>query len=246
VVRFEVRLLGGLAARAGAGTVDVELDEAPTVGRLREAVGEQHPALAPLLSAVKVAVDLEIAPDSRRVEPASELALLPPVAGGAGEARPAASTRDTARILADGRRVLTGLRTSPLDAAAAVAAITGPEVGGTVTFLGSVRDHAPGLSSRVERLDYSAYPRMAERVLEVIADEVLDQRPEVAGIALLHAVGELEVGDPTVLVVCAAAHRGPAFAACEHALERLKAEVPVFKREVTEDGQQRWVGLDGR
>lgn len=242
-MRCEVRLFGGLADRAGAPRVEVELGGPATVGHLREAVARQHPGLAPLLPRVKVAVDLEVAGEDQPLTPSSELALLPPVAGGA-PAGPAARTAETAEVRGDGRRVLTGLRTEPFEPAAATAAITGPEVGGLVTFLGTVRDHAAGLSERVVRLDYSAYPRMAERVLARLADEILDERAEVRGIVLLHALGELEVGRPTVLVACAAAHRGPAFTACADALERLKAEVPVFKCEVTAGGAHRWVGLE--
>ncbi len=238
----QVRLFGGLADRAGAPRVSVELDHAATVGELRDAVARQHPGLAPLLGRVTVAVDLEVASDDQRLTAGAEVALLPPVAGGAGAGPP--SGREVAVIRPDGRRVLTGLRGEPFDAAAAAAAITGPEVGGTVSFVGTVRDHAPDLEARVVRLDYSAYPSMAERVLARLAGELLDGWPELRGVALLHAVGELEVGRTTVLVACAAAHRGAAFAACETALEQLKAQAPVFKREVTADGAHRWVGLD--
>jgi molybdopterin synthase catalytic subunit len=138
--------------------------------------------------------------------------------------------------------VLTGLRTPPLDLEAAIAEVTGPEVGGTVTFLGSVRDHAPDLDD-VVGLEYSAYPEMAERVLAVIADELLADHPDLRGLALLHAVGDLAVGDHTILIVCAAAHRAPAFDACRDALERVKDRVPIWKRERTADGADRWVGL---
>lgn len=242
-MRFEVRLFGGLADRAGAPRVGVDVEGAATVGQLREAVATQHPELAPLLGRVKVAVDLEVAGEDRRLMPTSELALLPPVAGGA-PCGSATSTGEIAEVRHEGRRVLTGLRTEPLDPAAVAAAISGPEVGGLVMFLGTVRDHAPDLAERVVRLDYSAYAPMAEQVLARLADELLSERPELRGIALLHALGELEVGRTTVLVACAAAHRGAAFTACEDALERLKAEVPVFKREVTASGGHRWVGLD--
>lgn len=244
-MRCEVRLFGGLADRAGAPRIPVELDGGATVGALREAVAHQHPELAPLLGRTKVAVDLEVAEDAQVLAPDARLALLPPVAGGAASA-PDVHGRppEVAHVRDDGRRVLTGLRADTLDADAAREAITGPGVGGTVVFVGTVRDHAPDLADPVVRLDYSAYPEMAERVLADLADELLRERTELSGIALLHAVGELEVGRETVVVACAAAHRGAAFAACEHALERLKSEVPVFKREVTAAGGHRWVGLD--
>jgi MoaE-MoaD fusion protein len=243
-MRLEVRLFGGLADRVGAAQVTVDLDEPATIADLRHAVAEQHPTLARLLARTSVAVDLEVADDEAPVTPASEVALLPPVAGGsdpgAGSGR---SGLPHAVVREDGRRMLTELRTPPLPVDAAVAAISGPAVGGVVTFLGRVRDHAPDLEARVVRLDYEAYPAMAERVLAEIADEVLGARDEVLGVALLHAVGQLAVGEPTILVACAAAHRGPAFDACRDALEATKERVPVFKREVTAGGAHRWVGL---
>jgi molybdopterin synthase catalytic subunit len=120
--------------------------------------------------------------------------------------------------------------------------ITGPEVGGTAIFLGTVRDHAADLDE-VVGLDYSAYPEMAEKVLADIATEIEHDHPEVTGIALVHALGELDVQDHTILIACAAAHRGPAFDACRDALERVKDRTPVWKRERTMDGDHRWVGL---
>jgi MoaE-MoaD fusion protein len=228
-VQVEVRMFGGLTERAGGNRVEVELPASATVADLRRALADQHEALAPLLPRVKVAVDLEVADDEVAVTPSSELALLPPVAGGSDDVNHRA-------------RIHTGLREPPLDLAAALAVITGPEVGGTAIFLGTVRDHAADLDE-VVGLDYSAYPEMAEKVLADIATEIEHDHPEVTGIALVHALGELDVQDHTILIACAAAHRGPAFDACRDALERVKDRTPVWKRERTMDGDHRWVGL---
>jgi molybdopterin synthase catalytic subunit len=84
---------------------------------------------------------------------------------------------------------------------------------------------------------------MAERELGRIADEIRAAHPEVRGLALIHALGELAVGSHTILVAASSPHRAEAFAACREALEHIKARVPVFKREVTADGAHRWVGL---
>jgi MoaE-MoaD fusion protein len=225
-MRVEVRLFGGLADRVGSPHIGVDLDEDATVADLRVAVAAAHPAIAPLLERTNVAVDLEVARPERPLAGAREVALLPPVAGGAGE----------------DRRVVTGLHQPPLAVEEVVAQVTGPEVGGTVTFLGTVRDHAPDLDG-VVGLEYSSYPAMAERVLADIAEELLEDHPDLRGLALLHSVGDLAVGDHTILIVCAAAHRAAAFDACRDALERVKDRVPVWKRERTADGDTRWVGL---
>jgi MoaE-MoaD fusion protein len=226
-VRVDVRLFGGLAERVGSSRVAVDLPADATVADVRSAVAGAHPSLAPLVARSGVAVDLEVRSDEHPVGTGAEVALLPPVAGGSD---------------ASGVRALTGLREPPLDVEGALAAIAHPAAGGTAVFLGTVRDHAADLDG-VVRLDYSAYPQMAEQVLARLASEVVADHPAVRGIALLHATGELEVGAHTVLIACAAPHRDQAFDACRDALERVKAHVPVWKRELTADGTHRWVGL---
>jgi MoaE-MoaD fusion protein len=231
-VELEVRLFGGLWERAGGQRrLTVTVRDDATVADLRAQLAADHPRLAPLLPRVNVAVDLEVAPDSQPLAGATEVAVLPPVAGGAadddGDGHP---------------RVVTGLVAPPFDVDAVLADITSPPVGAAVSFLGTVRDHAPDLDG-VIRLDYSSYPEMAEKVLAEIADELVAEHPDVRGLALLHATGELAVGDHTILVAACAAHRAAAFDACRDGLERVKDRVPIWKREVTADGEHRWVGL---
>jgi MoaE-MoaD fusion protein len=231
-VQVEVRMFGGLTERVGASRVTVELADDATVADLRTAVAAAHPSVAPLLGGVNVAVDLEVARPDTPLAGAREVAMLPPVAGGAG-----AGTSS-----AEPDRVITGLQTPPFDVDAVVSQVTGPSVGGTAIFLGTVRDHAPDLDD-VVGLEYSAYPEMAEKVLARLAVDLQADHPSVSGIALLHAVGNLDVGDHTILIVCASAHRAEAFDACRDALERVKDDVPIWKRELTADGDHRWVGL---
>ena len=227
-MQVQVRMFGGLTERVGASRIVVELPDGATVADLRAAVAAAYPAVAPLLGGVNVAVDLEVAGPDTPLAATSELAMLPPVAGGADAG--------------DGDRVVTGLRTPPFDVDAVVAQVTGPSVGGTAIFLGTVRDHAADLDD-VVGLEYSAYPEMAEKVLARLAVDLRRDHPSLTGIALLHGVGELAVGDHTVLIVCASAHRAEAFDACRDALERVKDDVPIWKRELTADGEHRWVGL---
>ncbi len=230
-MRVVVRAFGGVAARAGAGALPVELPEGATVADLRAELARAHPAVAPLLPRCAVAVDLEVADAALVLRGGEEVAVLPPVAGGAdGDATtPALVTR-------------TGLVRGPIDVAAELAALGDPRVGAVVSFLGLVRDHAEDLEG-VVRLEYSAYEAMAGRELEVIAAELRADHPEVRGLVLVHALGPLPVGAHTILMAAAAAHRDEAFAACRDGLERVKDRVPVFKREVTADGA-RWVGFE--
>lgn len=230
---MRVRVFGGLTEQVGGHHLEVSVpdDGSASVTDLRMAVAAAYPHLAPLLRQVTVAVDLEVARGTDRIPAGAEVALLPPVAGGA-----------SSEAAAEGVAVLTGLVTPPIDVAGTIAAIAADAAGATALFLGTVRDHAPGLAGVVQ-LQYSAYEPMAERELVAIAEEVRTTYPEVTGIALLHALGDLPVGSHTVLIACTSAHRATAFEACRWALEAVKDRVPVFKREVTTDGTARWVGL---
>ncbi|MFO7779724.1 MAG: molybdenum cofactor biosynthesis protein MoaE [Nitriliruptoraceae bacterium] len=229
-----MRVFGGLTEHVGGRHLEVPVpdDGSASVADLRAAVAAAHPRLAPLLRQVTVAVDLEVARSDDRIPAGSEVALLPPVAGGA-----------TGGTSFEQAAVRTGLVTPPIDVAGTIAAIADDAAGATALFLGTVRDHAPGLGGVVQ-LQYTAYEAMAERELEAIAEEVRTGYPAVTGIALLHALGDLPVGAHTVLIACTSAHRATAFDACRTALEAVKDRVPVFKREVTTDGTARWVGLE--
>lgn len=225
-VRFDVRVFGGLTDVVGAARISVEISEEANVGTLRKALSLAHPSLAPYLPRTAVAVDLEVADDDTPLAPDAEVALLPPVAGGA-----------------EAPRVVTGLRRPPFDVDAVSDSVAGSSAGATVMFLGTVRDHAPDLEDAVVALEYSAYEDMARRVLDEIAVRTTKTHPSVTGVALLHAVGELSVGDHTILVVTCAPHRAEAFDACRSALDDVKEHVPVFKQEHTAGGVRRWVGL---
>ena len=120
---------------------------------------------------------------------------------------------------------------------ATVARVVGPGMGGVVTFIGAVRDQARGRSIR--HLEYESYPGMAEREMEKIAAEALRRWPG-ARVAISHRSGHLEIGELAVVVVAAAPHRGEAFAACRFAIDTLKETVPIWKKEVTTDGEY-WV-----
>jgi molybdopterin synthase catalytic subunit len=191
---------------------------------------------------VAVSVDLELAVDATVLQEGQEIALLPPVAGGSDDRTDDATVgAGTADAPLSGQTV-TGLVHGPIDVSGTIARISAPDVGAVVSFLGTVRDHAEDLDG-VTLLDYSAYEPMAEQQLARIADEIRAAHPDLRGLALVHALGELEVGAHTILVAASSGHREAAFAACRDALEAIKERVPVYKREVTADGKHRWVGL---
>jgi molybdopterin synthase catalytic subunit len=127
------------------------------------------------------------------------------------------------------------ITTEPLDAAPLVAAARTDEAGAVAVFHGVVRNH--NLGRRVLYLEYDAYPPMAEKKMRAIADEVRARWP-VTGIAMRHRIGRLEIGEASVIIAVASPHRADAIAACHYAIDRLKAIVPIWKKEVFEGGEE--------
>jgi molybdopterin converting factor subunit 1 len=206
------------AAREAAGGASESLATAPpTVADLRRALLARHPALAVLLPRCRLAVNQEMADDGDPVPDGAEVAVIPPVSGGAPACR---------------------VVERPLSLEEAVAAVQGPARGAVVTFRGDVRGDTRG--RKVVRLEYEAYVPMAERTLARLAEEI--GHAHGAEVAIVHRVGHLQPGEAAVVIACAAPHRTPAFRACEETIERLKREAPIWKREVFEDGTS-WVGL---
>jgi MoaE-MoaD fusion protein len=205
-------------ARDAAGVARESLPDVPaTVGELRAALAARHPALARILPRCRIAVDQEFAPDEAPLRDGAEIALVPPVAGGA----PLFRVVDRPLVLAE-----------------VVDAVSAAGRGGIVTFTGTVRSETAGRG--VLRLEYEAYREMAERKLAEIGEAV--RAAHGAEVAIVHRVGVLAPGEAAVVIACAAPHRTPAFRACEACIEQLKKEVPIWKREVFEDGSE-WVGL---
>ncbi len=213
-----VHVLYFAAAREAAGAARETLAAVPaTVADLRHALIEAHPGLARILPRCRIAVDQDFADDATPLRDGAEVALVPPVAGGA----PLFRVVDRPLVLSE-----------------VVDAVAGPGLGGVVTFTGNVRDETRG--RKVVRLEYEAYQAMAERKLAEIGEELA--RAHGARIAIVHRVGVLAPGEAAVVIACAAPHRAPAFRACEACIERLKQDVPIWKREVYADGSA-WVGL---
>ncbi len=215
-----VRYFAAARERAGCSQEPIELAAGATVGALLTLLCARHPGLTPLLPHLRVAVNHEFVALDAPVPAAAEVALIPPVAGGSG---------DPAFLVT----------ASPLSLDAVVRAVSGPGQGGVVTFSGAVRDATRGRA--VVRLEYEAYAPMAEKKLAQIAAAAAAQWPG-ARVAIHHRVGVLVPGELAVVIAASTPHRAEAFAACRHAIEQLKADVPIWKKEVFADGEV-WVGL---
>jgi molybdopterin synthase catalytic subunit len=126
----------------------------------------------------------------------------------------------------------------PIDVTEAGTLVADPAAGGTCIFSGTVRDHSP--AGAVTGLRYEAWEELARARLAAIAEEMAESWP-LRRIAILHRVGDLAVGETSVIVAVSAAHRDEAFAACRHGIERLKADVPIWKQELLATGAAEWV-----
>jgi molybdopterin synthase catalytic subunit len=214
-MRLRVKMFGSLAQATGCREESIELDGDRAADVVR-AVGERYPKAADVLRRVSVAVNLEVVPEDRLLDPSDEIALLPPMSGGAG--------------------VTVGLRRQP-SVQEAIDAAASPDAGGTAVFLGTVRDNAE--AGPVDRLDYEAYEDMAVAVMSEIASEAVGKWG-LSAVAILHAVGSFGVGEPTMVVACSAAHRDEAFDACRYVVNEVKDRVPVWKKEIGPWGE-RWI-----
>lgn len=144
---------------------------------------------------------------------------------------------------------LVAIRETPLEITEVLDALGDDAAGGVNLFVGRVRDHdrrggcgeaAHGESQGVDGLDYSAHPSALDRLQEVCAQ--VAGRHDVRGLAAVHRVGELTIGDIAVIVATAAAHRGESFDATRDLIDTLKAEVPIWKHQRFADGSDEWVG----
>jgi MoaE-MoaD fusion protein len=214
-VIFRVRLFAILRECAGAEVIEVELDEGASVGDALAAIGARGDRLGQAIRSLRpvMAVNLEYADAATTLHAGDELALIPPVSGGAADA-PHARVHE-----------------APLSLEQISALVPTDGTGAIVTFQGTTRS--------VERLDYEAYMPMAEERIRAILVDVIAKH-EVEGAAAEHRVGPVPLREPSVVIAVAAAHRGPAFAAAREALDRIKAEAPIWKREIEGDTGE-WV-----
>ncbi len=215
---MRVRLLAFATAAEAIGTreSELELPAGSRVGDLWELLERRHPDLAGLAGRLAMAVDGRLAGRDTPLADGAEVALLPPVSGGA----PAAA-------LVDG----------PIDVEALRRQVAAPGCGAVLTFLGAVRDAHRGRP--VSQLDYDAYRPMALERLERIAAELEGESPGLR-VAIVHRLGTVPVGEPSVAIAVASPHRAAAYEASRAALERLKREVPIWKRELYADGGAAW------
>lgn len=205
-----VRLFAGLRERAGTGERELDLPDGACVGDVWAglALGDQPPGLL-------YAVNRSYAPADTRLADGDEVALIPPVSGGAIR-----------------------LSEGPIDPVDLMREVADERAGGIATFVGTTRIESRGRT--VVRLEYEAYEGMAEDVMAELAEE-LKASYDLCEVAMAHRVGVVGIGEISVAIAVSAPHRADALAACKDAIDRLKETAPVWKKEVYEGGEE-WIG----
>ncbi|MGE5206003.1 MAG: molybdenum cofactor biosynthesis protein MoaE [Chlamydiota bacterium] len=220
-MRVQVLFFGQLKEAAGRERDTLELPEGARVSDLLRRYAEVSPALQPYYDVMAVALNQEYSEVGAALHDGDEVALIPPVSGGsdnAGEGARATKIEITWKTI-DSQKVIEG--------------ITRPEDGAVAIFEGIVRNHSR--NRRTLYLDYEGYESMALKRLEELAEQARE-RFAVRDVAIVHRLGRLEIGETSVLIVVASAHRAAAFDACRWTIDTLKKTVPIWKKEYFEDG----------
>ncbi|MBI3243902.1 MAG: molybdenum cofactor biosynthesis protein MoaE [Chloroflexi bacterium] len=231
-MKINVLFFATLKDRAQTHKAEMMLADSATVADLKAELGNRFPALIPALPTALVSRNHEFAFAEDKLAEGDEVALFPPVSGGADNAdNPAPQLPTFFRVTNDA-----------LDLDALVAGITLSSTGAACVFTGMVRGITRrGEAHQTSYLEYESYVPMAEAKMKQVADEIRGRWPAVEGIAIVQRIGRLDPGTPTVLIACSAAHRDTGvFEAARYGIDRLKEIVPVWKKEVGPGGEE-WV-----
>ena len=225
----QILLFASLKDTLGSSQLPLELPNGSTVQDALKIFGDTHPAIARWLPHVRVARNLDYVSLDDAVSEGDELALIPPVSGGADS------------VLSADYQPFVAIRESPLsldEVTQAVETQTQGRAGAICTFSGLVRstsrDPQGNWHNDIEFLDYEAFGPMAEAKLREIALEVAQKWD--AACAVIHRTGRLGIGEASVVIAVASAHRASSFEACRFVIEEIKVRVPIWKRETARDG----------
>ncbi len=227
-MRIVVLLFASLPDIAGGRRFELEVPDGIVLADLRQSLAERWPAFARV--PYVFAVNRSYANDETAISDGDEVACVPAISGGSG------APGDTN---VPPERVVLSLTRDRIDARAIEEAVRSDHDGALVTFHGVTRDHHGGRA--VRELSYEAYDDMAIEVGRALLEEVVRDL-EVGRLHVVHRLGRVSIGEASIVVVVAAAHRGPAFDAARLVMDRIKRELPIFKRETYEDDSHDWVG----
>lgn len=221
-IQITLRCFASVRETLGTDEMKLEVAAGTSIDGLRKKLGEKHPALLRL--PVAFAINRDYARADSQLSDGDEVAFIPPISGGSG-------SQDLYRF---------DIVQDEIDPRAMEKECRTDADGAVVTFSGTTRNHNEG--AEVLSLSYETYTEMAQRVMCGLFEEAIKRFP-ITRARVVHRLGEVPVGEASVVVVVASAHRGPAFDACRFLMDRLKNEVPIWKREKLKDGDgERWIG----
>jgi molybdopterin synthase catalytic subunit len=227
-MRVQVLFFGVLKEMVGKSMDLIDLPDGASVRDVLAGYAAQIPRLKESLSSLAVAVNQQYAGPDTPLKANDEVALLPPVSGGGPEAggeKPA--------VAPAGRRRYAGIVRVAINTPQTVAGLKRGEDGAALVFEGVVRNQTRGRTTLY--LDYEAYEEMALEQMESLAGQAV-QRFQIRDVAIVHRLGRLQIGETSVLIAVASAHRAAAFDACRWLIDTLKRTVPIWKKEYFEDG----------
>jgi MoaE-MoaD fusion protein len=223
---MQVRTLffGMLKELTGRGSDLLTLSEHATVGDVFTHYEKLVPRLGDFAASIAISINQEFAGPDSKLKDGDEVAFLPPVSGGA---------KDSQSDMQGRVQACSAIVRDRIDTQAVLGKLKQPSDGAAVVFEGVVRDHTRG--RRTLYLEYEAYEEMALKQMDALAGQALRQFP-VRDVAIVHRLGRLEIGETSVLIAVASAHRAAAFDACRWLIDTLKRTVPIWKKEYFEDG----------
>lgn len=225
-MKLHIRLFAGLAELLGSPSIQAEFDqETLTAGELKKLLSKQYPAAAGQIGQAFVAVNQEYAPDDAPVSAQDEIALIPPVSGGEPLTEHAEST-------ADGLFTITP---HPLNIEETAAKVLHPNHGASLLFVGTTREMTG--ERQTVYLDYEAYTPMALKKLQEIGAEIGAKWPGTLT-AVSHRIGKVDIAEASVVIAVSAPHRDICYEASRFAIEQLKQNVPIWKKEIWDDGSE--------
>ncbi|WP_223068467.1 molybdopterin converting factor subunit 1 [Paenibacillus caui] len=228
-MKLRIRLFAGLAESLKSSSVDLDTEGSSlTAADLKALLTERYPEASGQIAQSFVAVNQEYAPDDTPIQPGDEVALIPPVSGGEHSLAEDVTTEEG----------LFAITSMPLDVEEIESKVIHPNHGASLVFVGTTREMTG--AKRTIHLEYEAYTPMALKTLQQIGEEIEKKWPGTIT-AISHRIGKVNIAEASVVIAVSAPHRDACYEASRYAIERLKLIVPIWKKEIWEDGSE-WKG----
>ncbi|OEG00040.1 molybdopterin converting factor [Vulcanibacillus modesticaldus] len=221
-MKVTIKFFAGIAESVGKREHTIQVNQESTVKDILAVLIDEFPQAKDLIDKSMVSINHDFAKLDQKIIESDEIALIPPVSGG--------------------EEPLFEITNKPLSADQVIAKVSNNMAGAILTFVGTVREFTKG--KKTTYLEYEAYPEMAIKKMKEIADEIKERWPD-AKVAISHRIGKLDIEEISVIIAVATPHRNDAFEAGRYAIERLKQIVPIWKKEIWEDGEE-WIGNQER